>query len=291
MGKRILLFVLTNILVVLMVSIILSMIGIDQYGASYIGLAIICLVWGSVGSFISLRMSKWMAKRMMGLQPVNPYGQHAYIVDRVRAFAQRERIAMPEVYVYPSDELNAFATGPSRNNSLVAVSEGLLRHMRRDEVEGVLAHEVAHIANGDMVTMALVQGIVNAFVMFLARVVAIAIDNMVSNDDDGGGGLGYLGYIVVVNVLQVVFGLLTAPVVAGFSRFREYRADEGGARLAGKDKMIAALEALRENFSVDQLDQSQPSLKAMKISGGGLVKLLSTHPPLEDRIRALKKGS
>ena len=198
---------------------------------------------------------------------------------------------MPEVYVYPSDELNAFATGPSRNNSLVAVSEGLLRHMRRDEVEGVLAHEVAHIANGDMVTMALVQGIVNAFVMFLARVVAIAIDNMVSNDDDGGGGLGYLGYIVVVNVLQVVFGLLTAPVVAGFSRFREYRADEGGARLAGKDKMIAALEALRENFSVDQLDQSQPSLKAMKISGGGLVKLLSTHPPLEDRIRALKKGS
>lgn len=232
-----------------------------------------------------------MAKRMMGLQPVNPHGQHAYIVDRVRAFAQRERIAMPEVYVYPSDELNAFATGPSRNNSLVAVSEGLLRHMRRDEVEGVLAHEVAHIANGDMVTMALVQGIVNAFVMFLARVVAIAIDNMVSNDDDGGGGLGYLGYIVVVNVLQVVFGLLTAPVVAGFSRFREYRADEGGARLAGKDKMIAALEALRENFSVDQLDQSQPSLKAMKISGGGLVKLLSTHPPLEDRIRALKKGS
>lgn len=289
MGKRILLFVLTNILVILMVSIILSLIGVDQYGASYKGLAIICLVWGSVGSFISLMMSKWMAKKMMGLQPISPNGRHAFILDRVRAFAQKERIAMPEVYIYPSEELNAFATGPSRNNSLVAVSEGLLRHMNEDEIEGVLAHEVAHIANGDMVTMALVQGIVNAFVMFLARVVAIAIDNMVSNDEEGGG-LGYLGYFIVVNVLQLVFGLLTAPVVAGFSRFREYRADEGGARLAGKDKMIAALEALKENFSVDQLDQSQPSLKAMKISGGGLVKLLSTHPPLEDRIEALKRG-
>jgi len=231
-----------------------------------------------------------MAKNMMGLQPLNRDGKHGYIVELVRQFALKERIDMPEVYVYPSQELNAFATGPSRNNSLVAVSEGLLRDMNRDEIEGVIAHEVAHIANGDMVTMALVQGVVNAFVMFLARIVAFAIDNFLRGDDDEGGGLGYFGYFITVSVLQLVFGLLTMPVVAGFSRYREYRADAGGAKLAGKDKMIAALEALQENFSIDRLDQSQPSLKAMKISGGGLVKLLSTHPPLEDRIAALKSN-
>lgn len=290
MGKRLMLFMLTNTLVVLLVTLILGLTGLNTAGGGYGFLAAICLVWGMVGSFISLRLSKFMAKKMMELQPLHRDSQHGYIVELVRQFALKERIDMPEVYVYPSQELNAFATGPSKNNSLVAVSEGLLRDMNRDEIEGVIAHEVAHIANGDMVTMALVQGVVNAFVMFLARIVAFAIDNFLRGDDDEGGGLGYFGYWITVSVLQIVFGSLTMPVVAGFSRYREYRADAGGAKLAGKDKMIAALEALQENFSIDRLDQSQPSLKAMKISGGGLVKLLSTHPPLEDRIAALKSN-
>jgi heat shock protein HtpX len=195
---------------------------------------------------------------------------------------------MPEVYLYHSDELNAFATGPSRNNSLVAFSTGLLRDMNRDEVEGVAAHEVAHITNGDMVTMALVQGIVNAFVMFIARVVAMAIDSYLK-DEDGRGGLGYFAYHGVVMLLQMVFGLLTLPVVAGFSRYREFRADAGGARLAGRDKMIAALQALDNKFSIDRLDNGQPALKAMKISGSGWTELLSTHPPLKKRIAALQQ--
>jgi len=242
-----------------------------------------------VGSFISLMISKWMAKRAMGLEPVDEHGPYAYLNEMVRQFAQRERISVPEVYIYPSDELNAFATGPSRNNSLVAVSAGLLRDFDRDEIEGVVAHEVSHIANGDMVTMAIVQGIVNAFVMFLARVVAIAIDNALRSDDEGEG-LGYFAYYVVVSLLQVVFGLLTAPVVAAFSRAREFRADAGGAKLAGREKMIAALSALQEHMSVDRLDNDQPALKTMKISGKGMIALLSTHPPLEKRIEALRNA-
>ena len=288
MLKRVFLFVITNILVIALITIITSLLGLDGLGSSgYMGLAIICLIWGSVGSFISLMISKWSAKRMMGLLPIDPHGPHGYVVDAVKAYASKERITPPEVYYYDSEELNAFATGPSRNSSLVAFSSGLLRDMDRDEIEGVAAHEVAHITNGDMVTMALVQGVVNAFVMFLARVVAIAIDNALS-DDDGDGGLGYFAYFAVVMILQMVFGLLTMPVVAGFSRYREFRADAGGAKLAGREKMIAALKALDEQFSVDRLDNGQPALKAMKISGKGVIELLSTHPPIKKRIAALE---
>jgi heat shock protein HtpX len=290
MFKRISLFVLTNILVIALVTIIMGLTGLGTHQQQgYLGLAIICLIWGSVGSFISLSISKWIAKRSMGLEPISEHDHYGYINDMVRKFAQRERITPPEVYIYPSDELNAFATGPSRNNSLVAVSAGLLRDFDRDEIEGVIAHEVSHIANGDMVTMALVQGIVNAFVMFLARVVAIAIDNALSSDDEGEG-LGFLAYYLVVSLLQVVFGLLTMPVVAAFSRAREFKADAGGAKLAGRDKMIAALSALQEYQSTSRLDNSQPALRAMKISGSGFIELLSTHPPLERRIEALKNA-
>lgn len=290
MFKRVSLFLITNILVMTLISIIISATGLEQQlGNRYAFLLVFCFLWGGIGSFVSLRLSKWMAKRSMGLVPVQRGSQHAFLLSLVEDFAQREQIKTPEVYIYPSDELNAFATGPSRNNSLVAVSQGLLRDFDRAEVEGVVAHEVAHIANGDMVTMALVQGVVNAFVMFIARVAAMAIDNFLRSDDDGEG-LGYFAYIAVVSILQVIFGLLTAPVVAGFSRWREYRADAGGAKLAGSDKMIAALRALQDHASIERLDNSQPALKAMKISGGGLISLLSTHPPLEDRIEALKRS-
>ena len=288
MLKRVMLFIITNLMVMILISIIISLLGIDpSLTAGYQGLAIMCLLWGSVGSFISLMISKWSAKRMMGLIELDPNGSHGYVVDIIKEFARREKIQMPEVYYYESEELNAFATGPSRNNSLIAFSSGLLRDMNKDEIIGVAAHELAHITNGDMVTMTLVQGIVNAFVMFIARVVAIAIDNALKSDDEGEG-LGFFAYFILVNVLQAVFGLLTAPVVAWFSRQREFRADAGGARLAGKDKMIAALQALDNKFSIDRLDNSEPSLSAMKISGKGIMALLSTHPPIAKRIAALK---
>ena len=290
MFNRVFLFVLTNILVIALISIIINLTGINpSLYSGFEGLAVICLLWGSVGSFISLMISKWSAKRAMRLQPIDPNGSHGYVVEAIKEFARREKIKTPEVYYYQSDELNAFATGPSRNNSLVAFSSGLLQDMDQDEVIGVAAHEVAHITNGDMVTMALVQGIVNAFVMFIARVVAFAIDNALKSDDDGEG-LGYFAHFAVVMVLQAVFGLLTLPVVAWFSRYREFRADAGGAALAGRDKMVAALQALDEKFSIDRLDNSQPAMKAMKISGRGAFSLFSTHPPIAKRIAALKKS-
>ena len=291
MGKRILLFLGTNLLVLLLINIILSLLGVDsEAGTSLSGLMLICLLWGSIGSFISLMISKWSAKRAMNLELLDPSGPYGFVVKRVHEYANSAKISPPEVYRYDSDELNAFATGPSKNNSLVAVSQGLLNDFDRAELEGVLGHEVAHIANGDMVTMALVQGVVNAFVMFLARIVAIAIDNFLSGDDEGEG-LGYFAYFVVVSILQLFFGLLTAPLVAWFSRAREYKADAGGAKLAGREKMLSALKALEGQFSVDRLDTSTPSFKSMKISGKGVIALLSTHPPLSDRIRALESRS
>jgi heat shock protein HtpX len=289
--KRILLFILTNILVLTLISIIFAVTGLgDARGGGYMELAVICLVWGSVGSFISLMMSKWMAKVLFRLEPVDEHGEFGYLIRMTEAFARQANISPPEVFIYPSDELNAFATGPTRNNSLVAFSEGLLREFNQDEVEGVLAHEVSHVANGDMVTMALVQGVVNAFVMFISRVVASAINSALRNNQ-ASRGLSRLTYRLLVSVLQIFFGLLTAPVVAAFSRAREYRADAGGAKLAGSGKMIAALQALQERLSVDRLDDSHPALKTMKISGGGVSALFSTHPPLEDRINALKQAS
>jgi heat shock protein HtpX len=301
MFKRVFLFILTNILVVATISILLSVFGVTHYveragrgyGLNMQKLLIICLVWGFVGAFISLALSKVMAKWMMGLTIINPRnasGSEAQLVSTVHRLARAAGLtSMPEVAIYNSEEVNAFATGPTRSSSLVAVSTGLLHSMSWDEVEGVLGHEIAHIANGDMVTMALVQGVVNAFVMFLSRVLAFAISTAVSRSDEENAFPRMLNFILTF-VFDIFFTLLGSLVVAAFSRFREYRADAGGANLAGKQKMIAALDRLRRTHEL--VDNSQaPSLAAMKISSkGGILALFSTHPPLEERIKRLQSG-
>lgn len=292
MFKRIGLFLLTNLAVIVMVSIVLNLLGVGQYrtvgGLDLKALLAFCAVWGFVGSFISLRMSKFMAKRFMGVQIVDKDPQYAALVNTVHQLAKQANLPkMPEVGVYHSPEVNAFATGPSKKNSLVAVSTGLLQGMRQDEVEGVLAHEVSHIANGDMVTMTLIQGVINTFVMFFARIAAFAVENFLRGDDEEGQGMGGIAYMLTVFVFEIIFGLLGSVVVALFSRHREYRADAGAAKLAGREKMIAALERLKSQTFQDKRGQA---LEAFKISGkrGGLAALLSTHPALDDRIKALQ---
>jgi len=295
MFKRIFLFMLTNILVLVTVSIILSVLGVGSYitaaGLDYQALMVFCLIWGFVGSGISLMMSKFMAKRMMGVEIVDDRGQYADLVRKVHQMSKQAGITkMPEVGIYRSPEVNAFATGPSKNNALVAVSTGLLQQMNSDEVEGVLAHEVAHVANGDMVTMALVQGVINAFVMFFARIAAFAVQNFLNGDRDSDRPASSgLAYHLTVMVFEIGFSFLGMFVVAYFSRVREFRADKGGAQFAGKHKMIAALKRLQQK--VDMIDDSQDAIKAMKInSKKGLMNFLSTHPSLEDRIAALERS-
>ena len=295
--KRITLFLMTNILIMVMVSAVTRFFGLDPYvnGAvgNYQNLFIICLLWGTIGSFISLMLSKVMAKWMMGVKIVDNKSEYAHIVQMVHRLSKKAGLSkMPEVGVFQSPEINAFATGPSRSNSLVAVSTGLLQNMNEDEVEGVIGHEIAHIANGDMVTMAILQGIINAFVMFFARIVATLIDNALKKDDDGGG-LGFLGYFAVVTVLEIVFGLLGSMVVSAFSRFREFRADHGGAKLAGKAKMIAALERLQKNYQVlNQVKRENESFSAFQISSKNkFLALLSTHPSLDIRIKTLQRAT
>ncbi len=295
MFKRIFLFVLTNILVMVSVSIVLSILGVNHYltasGIDYNALMIFCLVWGFVGSGISLLMSKFMAKKMMGVEIIDERGQYGELVRKVHTLARQAGLSkMPEVGVYRSPEVNAFATGPSKNNSLVAVSSGLLNQMDADEVEGVLAHEVAHIANGDMVTMALIQGVVNAFVMFFARVAAFALSQAMQGDrdDDRPVQAGFM-YHIIVMVCEIIFSFLGMFVVAYFSRVREYRADKGGAQYAGKQKMVSALKRLQQKF--EMVDDSQENFNAMKISSKkGLMSFLSTHPSLEDRIARLEQS-
>jgi heat shock protein HtpX len=303
MLKRVGLFILVNILVMVVANIVISLVigffglgpTMTANGINYATLMVICLVWGMAGSFVSLWMSKWLAKRAYGVEIVTPSGPYGQVVRKVHEFSQRAGIEkMPEVGIYHSPEINAFATGATKNSSMVAVSTGLLEKMNSDEAEGVLGHEVAHIANGDMVTLALVQGVVNAFVMFFARLATIAIDNLMRGDDDNGRGLGFLAYMIVYNLLYFVFSLLAAPIVFGFSRYREYRADNGGATLAGKQKMIAALEALKRNYdNLDQFDdgiQRDSSVRAMQISSKvSWSELFSTHPSLDKRIEKLKQ--
>jgi heat shock protein HtpX len=288
--KRILLFVATNLAILVTISIVLSLLGIGGYrlpggGLDYGALMIFCLIWGMVGSFISLALSRFMAKRAMGVQLVDGRtGQEEldWLFATVRQLTDRAGLPMPEVGFYDSPEVNAFATGPSRRRSLVAVSTGLLRGMRRDEVEGVLAHEVSHIQNGDMVTMTLIQGVVNAFVMFFARVIANFARNAVDEK------MSYFVGVMTTIVLDIAFGILGMIIVAWFSRAREFRADAGAGALAGKGKMIAALQRLQQNTQL--VDTSTPSLATMKIAGArGMLGLLSTHPPLEARIAALQR--
>jgi heat shock protein HtpX len=290
MGKRIFLFLATNIAIVLTLSVVASVLGIGNYlgprGIDISGLAMFCLFWGMGGAFISLQMSRWIAKRATGVQLVDGRtgnSQADWLYQTIERLTRQANLPMPEVGIYPSDEVNAFATGPSKNRSLVAVSSGLLRSMRPEEVEGVLAHEVTHIANGDMVTMTLLQGVINAFVMFLARIIAYAVARTTDSRSRGESGLEFL----IVMVLQIVLGILGSLVVAWFSRQREFRADAGGAHLAGRPRMIAALQRLKANQAL--VDPSHQALATMKISGvRGWAALFSTHPPLEVRIAALE---
>src|SRR6185503_1963406 len=249
MGKRIFLFLLTNLAIVVTLSIVLSVLGVGRYinpdgGLNIQALAIFCFIWGMGGAFISLQMSRFIAKRATGVKLVNGQTGNAeldWLYTTVARLTQQANLPMPQVGVYDSGEVNAFATGPSKSRSLVAVSSGLLRAMRHEEVEGVLAHEVAHIANGDMVTMTLLQGVINAFVMFFARVIAFAISRSGDSRNSQGGNF------LVVIVLQIVLGILGSLITAWFSRQREFRADRGGATLAGRERMLAALKRLAAN--------------------------------------------
>ncbi len=298
-AKRIILFLLVNILVVSVISFLLYFFNIQPYlqaqGLNYTSLAIFCLMWGMVGAFISLALSRIMAKWMMGIQVIDPQTRNsseAEVLNMVYALARKAGLPkMPEVGIYQSPEVNAFATGPSRSRALVAVSTGLLNRMNRDEIEAVLGHEVTHIANGDMVTMTLLQGIVNAFVMFLARVLAFALSRVLGRGrDDSESSFSPLMFQLMVFFFEIVFMVLGSIVIATFSRFREFRADAGGARLAGKEKMIAALQALKRVVEVKDERVQQPAFQALKISGsGGFLKLFSSHPPLDDRIARLQR--
>lgn len=291
--KRFFFFFLTNILILVMISVIYRLLGLESYltpaGINYQSLMVYCTLWGFVGSFISLFLSKFMAKTMYGVKIVKAGdSQFGDIVEMTHRHAKIAGIKTPEVGVYESPEPNAFATGYSKNSSLVAVSTGLLRSMSRDEVEGVIAHEVSHAANGDMVTMTLVQGVVNTFVLFFAKIAAFAVSNALrSNSDRDSGSGSSMTFFITDIAFQILFGILGSMVVCYFSRWREFRADAGGARLAGKDKMIAALRKL-EQMHRGIAPKEADAISTMKIANGGtFMKLFSTHPPIAARISAL----
>lgn len=290
--KRWGLFFLTNILVMVMISIIIEVLGIKPYltasGIDYGSLLAFCFVWGMAGSLISLAMSRWMAKTMMGVKVIAPTDpQLGWLVQSVYDLARRAQLpAMPEVGIFESPTPNAFATGPTKSRALVAVSSGLLRTMDRNELAGVLGHEITHIQNGDMVTMMLIQGVVNSFVMFFARIVAYGLSQSVKSEYRG-----LVNFITVI-VLQIIFGTLGMLVVGYFSRIREFRADKGGAQLAGRDNMIAGLAKLRSLYERSDFSHENASVAALQISGksGSFWALAATHPPLEERIKALEMG-
>ncbi|MEH6415840.1 protease HtpX [Pseudomonas sp. CGJS7] len=292
MFKRIALFLATNLAVLALLSIVMAVLqgvfGIRLNNTG--GLLVMATVFGFGGSFISLAMSKWLAKRSTGAyvieQPRNE--TERWLVDTVRRQAEAAGIGMPEVAIYDAPEINAFATGASRNNALVAVSTGLMRAMDRDEAEAVLAHEVSHVANGDMVTMALVQGVLNTFVIVLARLVGRVIDGYLGGSRDGAPGLGYY---VIVFALDMIFGLFASMIAMSFSRYREFRADAGGARLAGRQKMIAALQRLSQTYGESTLPKQVQAFGISGAVGHGLSKLMRSHPPLEERIAALRNAA
>ena len=292
MATRVFLLIATNFAVIVVFGIVAQLFGLDkilaQNGMSgqMTGLFVMSLIIGFAGSFISLAMSKWLAKRSMGVQIIEQPSNNAeqWLIDTVQRQAKQAKIAMPEVGIFNTPEVNAFATGMRRNNALVAVSTGLLNAMTRDEAEAVMAHEISHVANGDMVTLTLVQGVVNTFVIFLSRIIGMIVDKAVFKTRDGYGP----GYFIVSIIAQIVLGVLASIIASWYSRRREYRADAGGADLAGREKMTAALERLKAQHEPEELPGQ---LAAFGISGGvkdGLRKLLSTHPPLEDRIAALR---
>ena len=293
--KRIFLFLVTNIAILLVLSIVLRLLGVERIldeqgvGLDYNALLILAAVIGFGGSLISLLISKWTAKRMVGARLIEaPSGTtERWLYDTVKRHAERAGIGMPEVAIYEVPEINAFATGWNRNNALVAVSTGLLQGMTQEEAEAVIGHEVSHVANGDMVTLALIQGVVNTFVIFLSRVIGHLVDRIVFKVERGHGPAFWITAIVA----QLVLGILATMIVMWFSRQREFRADAGGAELAGRNKMIAALERLKSNHG--QPAQLPDQIAAFGISGGvagGFKRLFMSHPPLDERIAALRSG-
>lgn len=290
--KRIFLFILTNLAVLVVISVTLRLLGVDKVlnesgGINFNALLVMSAVMGFAGSLISLFLSKWSAKRMVGAQvitnPIDP--TERWLIETVRKQAQAAGIGMPEVATYEAPDVNAFATGWNRNNALVAVSAGLLHNMSRDEAEAVLAHEISHVANGDMITLALIQGVVNTFVIFFSKIIGHLVDRLVFKSEREYGP----AYWVTSMVAQMVLGILASMIVMWFSRQREFRADAGGANLAGRNKMIAALEKLKINHEQATLPQQ---MAAFGIAGGAahFAKLFSTHPSLDERIKALHAG-
>jgi len=289
--KRIFMFILTNVAVLLLVTIVAHLLGVDTYltahGQNPEGLLVWAALFGFGGAFVSLAMSKMQAKMFMGVQVINPQSADAtsqWLLSVIDHHARKVGVRMPEVGIFTSPEPNAFATGMSRNSALVAVSTGLLERMNRQEIVAVLGHEMTHVANGDMVTLALIQGVVNTFVLFLSRVVGQIIDRAVFRSDDGRGFASYL----IFYVLQIAFGILATPIVMWFSRQREFRADRGGAQLAGTSEMIAALEELKREHEPLPAQQFAAFGIAGGDSGGGLSRLFMSHPPLDERIAALR---
>ena len=291
--KRILLLITTNIAIMLVLSIVVSVLGLDRYltkeGLNLQALLIFSAILGFGGAFISLLLSKWMAKTSMGVhlitQPRNETEQ--WLVNTVRSQAEQAGIGMPEVGIFDSPDPNAFATGANKNSALVAVSTGLLNNMRRNEVEAVLGHEVSHVANGDMVTLTLIQGVMNTFVFFLARVIGFIVDRVLLKNERDGVGIGYMATVIVA---QLVLGILAGMVVAWFSRQREFRADAGGAHLAGTNSMVGALEALKRVHSPTALPEKMQAFGIRSGPPQGWQKLFMSHPPLEERIAALNSA-
>lgn len=290
--KRIVLFLLTNLAILVVISITLRLLGVDRImnqsgGLNFNALLVLSLVMGFAGSLISLFLSKWMAKRSVGAQVIEApsTATEQWLFNTVKRQADQAGIGMPEVAIYDSPEINAFATGWNRNNALVAVSTGLINNMTQDEAEAVLGHEVSHVANGDMVTLTLIQGVVNTFVIFFSRVIGYVVDRVIFKNERGEG----MGFFITTMIAQLVLGVLASMVVMWFSRYREFHADSGGASLAGRQKMIAALERLKLNQEQAALPKS---VAAFGISGGGgLGRLFMTHPPLEERIEALRRAA
>lgn len=301
MSKRVFLFVMTNLLILATLGLIIRLFNLDLYLARATGydlysLGVFCLVWGMGGSLISLSISRWMAKMSLGVKVIDlnqASADERWLVATVNRLAEKAGLeVMPEVGIYASPEVNAFATGPSRNQALVAVSSGILDRMEHSELEAVLGHELTHVANGDMVTMCLLQGVINALVMIVAYILASVINQALRGNRDSreNRGGGFFANYMMVHMLQMVLGIFGMLVVLAYSRRREFRADFGGASLAGKNKMIAALQALQSSRQIRDPQAEKATLAAFKISGGGMSGLFASHPPLEARIAALKEA-
>ena len=289
---RIILFLLTNLAVMVVAGIILSLLGVNSYmtsnGLNFTSLLIFCGVFGFTGSIISLLLSKFMAKRGTGAVIIKQPSNHkeAWLIDTVAELSRNAGIKMPEVAIFPSHDANAFATGWNKNDALVAVSSGMMDRFPPDEIKAVVGHEIGHVANGDMITLSLIQGVVNTFVMFFARIAAYAVDQFLRKDDEEGS-VGW-GYYIATFIFEILFGILASMIVMWFSRFREFRADEAGARLAGKGAMIAALARLQQEHEASHMPDSMMAFGINRGKPPTLGELFSSHPPIDKRIQALQ---